>query len=274
MHTKEKYLISFLLIALALSLLFNLFLINNNIFLTKNERQAYLSIIQIYKKVNNEWFLVFEKENDILKHNFANLTKLFFSNWHNDNSVQAIFIHYLSRFIYNTYNDFKTNSWSNTYTCNIHQVIWNVWNEDQNVFGIFGDRFFTMTFRIGFGNDTSIFSEFPSTRHNTTIISFGYAGSKCAEASHEEIDYGLPLEVQKEQIGNVIRIKYIGYWNVNYPNYVIKYVRLYTQFVWSYDVFTNQIFRDWLLIAEDKVDNVIGISGETLKFVYIIQVNL
>jgi hypothetical protein len=282
MNKKEKYLISFLLIALSLSLLVNVYLINNNLFpkIGKNEKHGFLSIIQIYKLKNDKWELVFEKSNDILKQNFANLTRLFFANWRNKNLTQTVYLIYLSKYLYANLTKFYENDYYNIYQCNIEFISFNTIN-NEHTYVIFGYNHKVGvnkdTFKIGLGNDTSIFSNFPSVFHNTTIIDFGYGLSrnKCAESSHEfTIGIENYEEIERERNNNVLKIKYIAYWQNSHPQYTIKYVRLYIPFLYSqYPTFLS-VKLLWLLIAEETVNNVISYNGETLRFVYTIQINL
>jgi hypothetical protein len=173
----NKYKLAFFitLSALILTLIFNpLFYLS----LPEKTRGTY-TIISIYKldKKTNEWILAFKKENDLLKYNFGNLTRLFFNNiphTQGENYLQIFYFVFFFQKVYNSFNDMLNDVNPITESCAPQGIA-----SSSNQPAIFGHGFAPKSgttrnpFQIGFGNSTAQFdSGFPTLYHKTTIVNF------------------------------------------------------------------------------------------------------
>jgi hypothetical protein len=283
MNKKEKILLSVILISLVISLSFNYIFINEKF---NNNNRGISLILEIYKKEGNNWKLLFRKNNDLLKYNFGNLTKLFFANLHNTKN-ETISIYYLYNFFYASYQDLVNDNPSFYQTCGFMKTTINTDIDNQGkqlAFVFLPNQYIGIwkkTFDIGFGNNTAIFNygenKFPQLKHNIDTIDFYPYGSKCAESSHLFIDYNLGIETETftNSTTNQIYIKYIGYWQNPYHSFNIIYTRLYIPLVWKFD--NENGYRRYIsLISEDLVNNGSGVIvylNDVVKFVYILVIN-
>jgi hypothetical protein len=278
-----KKIFAILLIVLALSILFNVYLLNVN---NNNAKGIYL-ILQIYA---NEKLILY-KESDIFKFNFANLTKLFFANLHNSKNEKIIW-YYTYHFIYDNWQDVLNDKFSDYSTCGIVNNIVNTDIDFQGLrlgFVFYNNQYLGIwkkTFDIGFGDNITqfrdIYGEFPSLKHSNNFTNFYYKNGnytikRCVESSHYFIDYDLGILTYQEVINNQIRIYYIGYWKNPYDNFTIQYSRLYIPILYTYEAKINPktiypYYRDYVLIAEELF-NITVYKGDLLKFQYVLIIN-
>jgi hypothetical protein len=277
-----KKIFAILLIALAFSILINVYLLNYN----ENPKGIYL-ILEIF--ANDK--LLLHKENDIFKYNFGNLTKLFFANLHNLKN-EKITWYYTYHFVYDNWQDVLNDKISDYSTCGFIKSTINTDIDFEGLklgFIFYNNQFLGIwkkTFDIGFGDNITqfrqIYGEFPSLKHSTNYTNFyykegNYTVKKCVESSHYFINYDLGILTYQEKTNNQIRIYYIGYWKVNFDNYTIEYTRLYIPIVYTYEAKINPktifpYFRDYVLIAEDKF-NITVYKNDMVKFQYVLVIN-
>jgi hypothetical protein len=284
----NKYKLAFFitLSALILTLIFNpLF------YLSPSEKiKGTYTIISIYKwdKSKNDWILVFKKENDLLKYNFGNLTRLFFNNIPHTQGQNYFLPFYFTFFflkVYNSFNDMLNDVNPITEYCSVQGIA-----SSSNQPAIFGHGFavkqgdYRVPFQIGFGNSTSQFDPgFPTLYHKTTIVNFQYRGNQCYEASHEGLSFNLNFQVKQstDYTNKYIYITYVGYWqNTNYNSYSIVYTRLYLPLIYQYHTLNppsanNKWAVMWLVVAEDLVSPAVSVAlNDIVKFEYTLAINV
>jgi hypothetical protein len=274
--------LAFLIISFAFNYILWVLATNNN------KLRGTYTILQIYKKVGENWVLAFEKKNDLLKYNFVNFLALVLNNlpYNQGQDNQYVTGYNFTVFFgytYASWNDLINNvNPTSTYSC---RVVIQLALPSQPYVLAYPFLYKTSSglkvpFQIGFGNSTSQFdSGFPTLYHKTTIVSFQYKGNQCYEASHEGLSFNLNFQVQSsvDNVNKYIYMSYVGYWQNPYPSYSIVYTRLYLPLVYSTSppsqTTTWALF--WLLMAEDAVSPAVSVSqNDIVKFVYTLAINV